>query len=246
MNILICNDDGIFSEGLKTLAKFLSEKNKVYVMAPDGNRSAYSHSMSFYKKLKVRNVEQNANYVSYSLSGTPADCVRFGMEFFKDVNFDLIVSGINIGSNAGTDTLYSGTVSACFEACILSIPSIALSCVTDKNCEIDYKALYKNLSTVFPDLLKNASKNYVLNVNFPNKECENAVKYCKLGVQLYSDRYVLNDDGTYMLVGDILKNDKNDEDCDVEWLRKGYITVTPLVTDRTAYAELEKLKGNAK
>ncbi|HBF44896.1 MAG TPA: hypothetical protein DDW16_04695, partial [Clostridiales bacterium] len=109
MKILICNDDGIFSEGLKTLAKFLSKENDVFVMAPDGNRSAYSHSMSFFKKLELKKIEQDKNYVSYSLSGTPADCVRFGTEFFKDIKFDLIVSGVNIGSNAGTDTLYSGT-----------------------------------------------------------------------------------------------------------------------------------------
>ncbi len=239
MNILICNDDGIFSEGLKTLARFLSKENSVYVMAPDGNRSAYSHSMSFYKKLVLKKVEQSENYVAYSLSGTPADCVRFGVEFFKDVKFDLVVSGVNNGSNAGTDTLYSGTVSACFEACILKIPSIAFSVVCDKEI-LDYTLLNEQLSDVFPFLLKHFSKDYVFNVNFPDK-LHKGVKICKLGVQLYSDRYIKNDDGSFMLVGDLLKNDKNDEDCDVEWLRKDYITITPLITDRTAYNVLKVL-----
>ena len=109
----------------------------------------------------------------------------------------------------------------------------------------NYDTLTEQLSEVFPFLLSNVSKDYVLNVNFPDKK-HNGVKICKLGVQLYSDRYIKNDDGSYMLVGDLLKNDKNDDDCDVEWLRKDYITITPLITDRTAYDTLKVLSKEVK
>ena len=98
MNILICNDDGIFSEGLITLANFLSRQNKVVVVAPKANCSGYSHSMSFFKKLTFIEEKISDNFKSYSLSGTPADCVKFGIEYFKNqFEFDLVCSGINIG-----------------------------------------------------------------------------------------------------------------------------------------------------
>ncbi len=240
MNILICNDDGIFSEGLKTLANFLSKENNVIVVAPQNNCSGYSHSMSFFKKLTFKEVFVSENYKSYALSGTPADCVKFAVEYFKnEITFDLVCSGINIGSNLGTDTLYSGTVAACFEASLLNIKNIAFS-VTDFD-NINYYALSNHAEKIFNLLLPKLSSQFVWNVNIPNINELKGLKITKLGVQAYSDRYDYLGNDEYMLVGEALDHDKNDFDCDVEWIQQGFATATPLILDKTAYKILNSM-----
>lgn len=245
MNILICNDDGIFSEGLKTLANFLSKENKVVVVAPYANCSGYSHSMSFFKKLTFKEEKISDNYKSYSITGTPADCVKFGIEFFKgQIDFDLVCSGINIGANLGTDTLYSGTVAACFEASLLNKKNIAFSITAFDN--INFAKISTHAEKIFNQLLPNLSPEYVWNINIPNLSKIKGLKITKLGVQDYSDRYEYLGNNEYMLVGEALEHDKNDFDCDVEWIQQGYATATPLILDKTAYNLLNKLPKEIK
>ncbi len=245
MNILICNDDGIFSEGLKALANFLSKENNVVVVAPYSNCSGYSHSMSFFKKLTFKEEFISEKYKSYSISGTPADCVKFAVEYFKkEIEFDVVCSGINIGSNLGTDTLYSGTVAACFEASLLNKKNIAFS-VTDFD-NIDYVALSKHAEKIFNLLLPSLSSEYVWNVNIPNLNELKGLKITKLGVQAYSDRYEYLGNNEYMLVGEALEHDKNDFDCDVEWIQEGYATATPLILDKTAYKIINEMPRELK
>ena len=130
MRILVTNDDGIQSEGVKTLAELLSKKgHKVTVVAPDGNRSAFSHSLSIYKTLTFLRQNISENFEAYSLSGTPADCVKFAVHYFENKPFDFVCSGINGGNNLGSDTCYSGTVAAGLEANFFGIKSIAFSLV---------------------------------------------------------------------------------------------------------------------
>ena len=245
MNILICNDDGIFSEGLITLANFLSKENKVVVVAPKANCSGYSHSMSFFKKLTFIEEKISDNFKSYSLSGTPADCVKFGIEYFKNqFEFDLVCSGINIGNNLGTDTLYSGTVAACVEASILGKKNIAFSVNGFDN--IDFKALSKHTEAIFNQMLPYLSADYVWNINIPNLKEIKGLKITKLGVQKYSDRYDYLGNNEYMLVGEALGHDKNDFDCDVEWIQADYVTATPMIIDKTAYSLIKKLPKEIK
>ena len=167
MNILICNDDGIFSEGILTLANVLSIEHNVTVVAPLSNRSGYSHSMSFFKELTVKEEKISKNFKSYSISGTPADCVKFALYYFNG-NFDIVCGGINIGNNIGTDILYSGTVSICIEASVNGYKNIALSVTEFDN--INYEILGKNALLIFNALQPFLSKNRVWNVNIPNKE----------------------------------------------------------------------------
>ncbi len=238
MRILVTNDDGIESEGIQSLASVLTKiGHKVTVVAPDGNRSAFSHSLSIHKKLVLMSLNSGKPFDEYTLSGTPADCVKFACHYFGN-KFDIVCSGINIGNNLGSDTCYSGTVAAGLEANFFGIRSIAFSNVSHENCRFDYNT--KVIEKIFDKLCFCSSPEYVLNVNLLNGE-DKGVKFARLGNQLYSDEYQKNDDGTYVLTGVPVPFDKT-EDSDVVLSRNGYITVTPIIYDRTAHAAIKKFK----
>lgn len=243
MNILLCNDDGISSEGLKALADKLSEKHNILVVAPDGNRSGFSHSLTFDKPLVLKKRFMSENYEAYSFSGTPVDCVKFATDKFSAFKPDLVLSGINNGSNIGTDVLYSGTVSAACEANALGYKSMAFS-LAERNA-----ASYLKAAEYFAEVVEKyyslLSPAFVFNVNLPYADTVRVrgMKFTPLGVQIYTDTYLLGEDGNYTLVGEPIAHDKNEEDCDVEWIRKGFATITPVLLDRTAFSVLEKLKN---
>jgi 5'-nucleotidase len=119
MNILITNDDGIYADGILELAKTLKELGNVYIVAPDSQKSATGHAITVHNPIMVKNIFIDEEIKCYAISGTPADCVKLGIDgLFKDIDFDLVVSGINNGANLGTDVIYSGTVSAAMEGFI--------------------------------------------------------------------------------------------------------------------------------
>ena len=238
MKILVVNDDGIMSEGIKALADFLSIKHEVTVVAPDGNRSAFSHSLSIYKDIVVKELKISDKYRTFAMSGTPADCVKFAVHYFQDIKFDLICSGINKGHNLGSDTVYSGTISACLEGNFFGIKGIAFSNYAHKDC--DFNANIKTLESIFDKLVYITSTSYTLNVNFPNGK-EKGVKIVPLGIHLYTDAYVLTAEDTYQLVGAPVEEIK-DENCDVAYAKKGFVTVTPIIYNRTATNVIEILK----
>ncbi len=241
MRILVTNDDGIESEGLKTLADVLSKiGHNVTVVAPNGNRSAFSHSLSICKNLIFKPYDLFDKYSAYTLSGTPADCVKFACHYFSEKPFDMVCSGINLGNNLGSDTCYSGTVSAGLEGNFFGIKSIAFSNVSHHPENLSLNAEF--IEEYFDRLTALSNGAYTLNVNMPDGK-ENGVKITKLGRQLYSDEYQKNEDGTFILTGYPLKHEQ-DEDCDVEWARKGFVTITPISYDRTAHEAIGKLNGD--
>ncbi len=247
MNILVCNDDGIDGEGLITLALMLLKKgHKITIVAPNGNRSGYAHALTFHREFSVEKRDLSAvlgeEVEAYAIGGTPADCVKFAIAGLNK-KFDLVCSGINAGSNLGSEILYSGTVACGLEAGELGVSSIAFSCTAHQN--INFKEVSKACSFAFDKLLPFISKEYTLNVNVPNLEFEKlaGLKATKIGIQLYSDGYVQTRPGYYVLGGSPLEHDRNDEDCDVEWSLKNYMTVTPVQRDKTDVAELELLKS---
>jgi 5'-nucleotidase len=123
-HVLVTNDDGVFSEGVKLLAEALSHEVRVTVVAPDREQSATGHSLTLHRPLRLRKLEEGV----WAVDGTPTDCVYLAvLHLFKDHPPDLIASGINFGSNLGDDVTYSGTVSATFEGSLLGIPSVAFS-----------------------------------------------------------------------------------------------------------------------
>lgn len=242
MNILLGNDDGFDSVGIKALAEKLNEKHNVLIAAPDGNRSATSHSLSIFKNLTVN--KKDSDIPTYVLSGTPADCIKFAHhELLADFPIDLVISGINKGHNLGTDVLYSGTVSAAFEGAALGYKSMAFSCTSHDGG--DYKVLAEIASELVDKLYPLSKPEFIWNINMPplGKSEIKGVKYTPLGKSVYSDNYKKISENEYVLVGEMLDFELNPEDCDVEWSRKGYITVTPLLYDKTDYSVLKTVKN---
>lgn len=246
MRILICNDDGINSEGIIALALMLYRKgHEVTVVAPEGNRSSFSHHVNFYIDVKVHKVDFAEGIEAYTLSGTPADCALYGLRGL-DKDFDIVCSGINIGSNLGSEVLYSGTVAACEEAALLGVKSIAFSYCGHGASRANYTAIAEICGKIFDKFAPVLGTDYVLNVNIP---AENAnaddVKVTPLGRRIYSDEHKWKDENTYMLTGVPLAIE-NPDDCDVLLAEKGYIVATPVTVDRTARSAITDIKNKLK
>lgn len=242
MNILVCNDDGIFSEGIIALATILKSKHNLTIIAPDGNRSGFSRSVSFHRDVVIKPVSLIEGVEAYSVSGTPADCVKFALTAM-DKNIDLVVAGINRGPNLGSDIFYSGTVNACFEANVEKIPAIAFSNVGFSNFMFDENA--KIIENIFDKLLDYTLNTHTLNVNIPNVNASEVkgVKFCTAGVCKYSDGYVKTAENTYKLVGEPIPPNESDYGTDVYYSSLGYVTVTPVMHTVTDLNVLSKMKG---
>ena len=247
MNILITNDDGIRADGIIELAKELAKTHNIYVVAPDTQRSATGHAITIHNPIMVNKEYIDDNISAYSISGTPADCVKVGIEgLFKDINIDLVLSGINNGSNLGTDVIYSGTVSAALEGFILNKPSIAIS-----YDEVNVKReIYKDASKYVVNLVENIKdkldllNDCILNVNIPNTKIKGS-KITKLGQRNYDNAMVekINPFGQkYYWIGGKLMELDQDEDSDIACVKDGYISITPINIEMTNLRKFELLK----
>jgi 5'-nucleotidase len=247
MRILICNDDGIYSEGILALARSLSAIGEVTVVAPDAERSATGHAITMYDPLRVQEIHLEGLKAScYSVDGTPADCVKLAVDHLMSEKPDIVFSGINRGGNLGTDVLYSGTVSAAMEGAILGFPAAAISLASFENNDYTYAAEF---ASKVATKLFNESFPYgtLININVPNlpKKDIKGVKIAPLGVRKYNDSYVKRKDPRgqtyYWLSGGVVESE-NAEDTDVIWINKGFITITPLHFDLTKYSLIEELR----
>lgn len=237
MKILICNDDGINSIGIKRLAEKLSLKHEVLVIAPDSNRSACSHSLSIFKEISIKKLDED-RYTAYSISGTPADCVKIAMLKFPFFKPDVVLSGINDKHNLGSDTMYSGTLAIAIESSFFGNVSFAFSAFTLNEKKLDIYCEY--VEKIVTHLLPLSNKGDVWNVNFPENDIK-GIKITPLGKQIYTDRYE-ESNGNIMLVGELVDHDENPIDCDVEWVKKGYISITPILFNKTDYKKVKKTK----
>lgn len=247
MRLLLVNDDGIDAIGIQALAKEFEKDHEVIIVAPEGQRSAASHSITLSKPIIVKKVDiPDIKSKAYSISGSPADCVRVALDKLVKGPVDAVLSGINLGLNIGTDVLYSGTVSAAIEGNLYKIPSMAFSCELGKepNC---FETAAKHAKNIFEkvkeDLIKN---NIVINVNFPCRKEEDikGIKVCKIGGIVYDYYFVENRNGedeiTLAIEG--RHNEEREEETDRFYLKEGYITVTPLHYDLTNYGLMEQVK----
>ena len=244
MKILICNDDGIESSGLKALAGKLSCNNEILIIAPDGNRSACSHSLTVRDSIKVTKYEKIKNCRAYTISGSPADCVKIAKHVFTDFVPDVVLSGINSGHNLGSDIMYSGTVAIAYEAAYFGFPAFAFSAFShDKG---DFDEFARISIEIIEKLLPLTKSGQIWNVNFPDFGVKiKGNKFTPLGSKVYVDNYVFDENGDYKLFGVV--DDKIDFcDCDVYWNRQGYVTITPLKYDKSDYEILKDIGDKCK
>ncbi len=223
------------------LANVLSKKHNICIFAPDGNRSGFSRSMSFHKNFTVLKQNDFELCEAYTVSGTPSDACKIGLTYFKQ-DIDLVVSGINLGSNLGSDIFYSGTVNACFEANLSGYPAIAFSNIALEN--YDFNSNCKFIEEYFDYLVSISSKKYTLNVNMPNVKYSDikGIKFCKPGICRYSDGYVKVDDITYKLIGKPIPPSKKDYGTDIYYSYNNYVTITPVVHKVNSDYYLKKFK----
>ena len=247
MNIFITNDDGINAEGIKILAQEISKIANTYVVAPDSPRSASGHAITLHKPILINDEFIAENVEAYSTSGTPADCVKVGIEaILKDVEIDLVLSGINNGPNLGNDVLYSGTVAAAIEGLIERKPSIALSCNSSKVSTKEYEEAAKYTVALIQKLEGNLDKldEIILNVNFPKGD-KKGVKITKLGERVYNN--VMDDRKSlrgqrYVWMGGDLADVPQDKDSDIVAVENGYVSITPVHIDMTNLSKMKTLK----
>lgn len=247
MNILITNDDGIRANGIIELAKEMSKYHNVYVVAPESQRSATGHAITIHNPIMVNEEYIDDKIKAYSISGTPADCVKVGIEaLLKDVNIDIVLSGINNGPNLGTDVIYSGTVSAAIEGFVQNKPSLAFS-FNEFNVD---KEVYKTISKYASDIVNKITdkldilNDCILNVNIPSGEIK-GTKITRLGERKYDN--VLEERFSpygkrYFWIGGKIKELKQETDSDIIAIEEGYITITPINIDMTNNEKIDRLK----
>ncbi len=244
MNLFLSNDDGITSSGLIKLAKRLSNKHNLLVVAPSTNCSAKAHSLTIGKPLTLLPSNEIYKVEAYSLSGTPVDCIKFAKLHFKNFNPDIVVAGINKEHNLGSDILYSGTVSIACEASFFNHISFAFSAC---NFSEEFSDIYPIYAEKIIDYLMPLSKSGdIWNINFPDLSLGDikGARITKLGKHLYTDRYEKVGENQYKLVGELIDCPENDSDCDAELIKLGFITITPILFNKTNYEKLNKIESN--
>ena len=237
MNVLISNDDGIKAQGLIELAKALSQVATVYVVAPDTQKSATSHCISIRGDLKMKKVKMEGVAEAYSLSGTPADCVKLGLFALekKGIKIDAVYSGINHGGNLGTDVMYSGTVSAAAEGLFKGIPSVAVS-VNSHEAEY-FEGACKLAVEVLPKVIENKDKLGVVSINTPNTPVEQikGVRIATLGEVQYHEWFDVaeetEDSITYIYASVPEEMDTWADDDDAKLIREGFATISVVKYD---------------
>ena len=244
--ILISNDDGVNADGIALLEKIArSLSDDVWVVAPEHEQSGAGHSLSLHKPLRVRHVGEKR----FAVDGTPTDAVLLGvMEVMKDKRPDLMLSGINRGSNLAEDVTYSGTVSAAMEATLLEIPSIAFSNQIKGAVNWDVPEQY-TADIIRKIAATNIPHDRLINVNFPAVPLAEVkgIKLCPQGRRLLDDnldRRIDPQGRPYIWIGGQRTIPFSDHpEADFWVIREGYITVTPLSLDMTDYGMLKALEG---
>lgn len=243
MKLLLTNDDGFHATGLQTLYQVLKEQHDVTIVAPDRERSAVGHGITMYYPLRTNGVELDTK-THWIVDGTPADCVKLAIEkLLVDEVPDLIISGINHGSNLGSDILYSGTVSAAIEASVYHIPSLATSLTTDYGLgNADFMSAARFIALRL-EKLWSLAQHSILNLNFPANGLDNTkVCFTKLGRLFYENAFDERKDprgkSYYWMAGSPAKLEQ-EPDSDVLAITSGNISITPLKIDLTDYQFLQ-------
>ena len=250
--ILVTNDDGIVSTGIRVLAEVMSEIGEVIVVAPDSPQSGMGHAITIGEPLRLTpsNLFDDLAIKAYKCSGTPADCVKLAKHHvLKDKNPDLVVSGINHGSNLAVSVLYSGTMSAAIEGAIEGYPSIGYS-LADFAHDADFSHTRDYVKKIAEEVLaKGLTRGVALNVNFPPKQNEKikGIKICRQAKAHWEEEFDHRKDPYgrpyFWLAGNFVNNDKG-EDTDVWAVDHNYVAVVPCQYDLTAHHSIAQINDD--
>lgn len=243
--ILITNDDGHEAKGIRVLAEIMSEIGEVVVVSPDGPRSATSNALTISQPLRYKEFNKYENIKWFTCSGTPTDCIKLSMNEIVERKPDLIVSGINHGSNSAINVIYSGTMGAVLEGCAYYIPSIGFSlCGNEANADFTEFAPY--VKKIALETLKNGLPNGVcLNVNAPYGKISGAkvVRQCKaFWTEEFEPRFDPAGKKYFWLTGVFHNHEPEAEDTDEWCLMHELISIVPTRIDLTAYEFIKTLK----
>lgn len=244
--ILITNDDGYQAKGIISLAEALKSLGEIVVFAPDWHRSGMSSAITTSQALRFQQYKKEDNATYYICNGTPVDCVKLAMNEVLHRKPDLLVSGINHGSNAGISVIYSGTMGAAIEGCVFDVPSFGLS-LCDLSAEADFTNAAKIARKLAEKVLeKGLPKGVCLNVNVPVGKVK-GIKVTSQTQGKWVNEYFKGQDGSgrdvFWITGSFENWEENNENAD-EWaLANGYAAVVPVKIDMTAHHFISELKN---
>jgi len=248
--ILVSNDDGITSPGIKHLIEAMTQLGEVVVVAPDSPQSGMGHAITIGNTLRLDKSNLFPGVEAWQCSGTPADCVKIAKHhILKDRRPDLVVSGINHGANTSVSILYSGTMSAAIEAAMEGLPAIGFSL-----CEYGWEANFEHtlpylISIAKEALTKGIPEGVALNVNFPAKQEEpiKGIKICRQAIAKWQEEFDQRKDPNnrdyYWLMGNFVNLDKGD-DTDISAIERNYISIVPSMFDLTAHHAMAGMNKN--
>ena len=236
MKILVTNDDGIHAPQLLPLVRWCQTLGDVTVVAPKVEQSGKSHGIEIHIPFEAKEIELAPDIKAYSVDSTPADCVRFAL-FGLNLEFDLVISGINRGYNLGNDINYSGTASAACEACAQGIKALSFS-----TSPAYYDHAVSHMDQIFSYIKEKEllSKNDLYNINIPPQATQ--IRITRQGGLYYSDDFTPVGNNMYQAVGKCVHKDTGDLTIDSDAVTHGYISITPLTTNKTNIAVFEALK----
>ncbi len=246
--ILVTNDDGITAPGIRTLIHAMNQLGEVVVVAPDRPQSGMGHAITLHESLRLKPTHVDAGpQTEYACSGTPVDCVKLAVhEVLKDRKPDLIVSGVNHGSNASVNVIYSGTMSAAVEGAMQGVPSIGFS-LLDYRWDADFRAVEPYLKQIAQNVLtEGLPEGVCLNVNFPHAEKAPyaGVRVARQALGFWKESFEERADPSgkpyYWMRGDY-HNPDGAEDTDIWALDRGFVSVVPTQYDLTAHHGLAGL-----
>ena len=245
--ILVSNDDGITSKGIRVLVSVMKKLGEVIVVAPDSPQSGMGHAITIGETLRLGEEDIFQDVKAYKSSGTPADCVKIAKHYvLKDRTPDLVVSGINHGSNTSISVLYSGTMSAAIEGALEGLPSIGFS-LCDFSSKADFSHVEEWVEKIARQVLERGiPKGIALNVNFPPKQNESikGIKICRQADAKWQEEFSERFDPTgrkyFWMAGNFVNFDKG-EDND-EWaIANNYISIVPCQYDLTAHHAISQI-----
>lgn len=248
--ILVTNDDGYQAKGINSLLESLRGLGRIVVCAPDSPRSGFAASFTSSRPIALTRLSDDGEIAIYSCDGTPVDCVKLALHrFFCQRKPDLIVSGINHGGNDSICIMYSGTMGAVLEGCVVGVPSVGYS-ILDHSSDADFSTAVKYTREITSKLLeKPMPYGVVLNVNIPAGENIKGVKVCRQaqGQWINEFHYREGDEnnGTsyFQVTGEYKNLEPEATDTEEYWLANGYVSVVPTHVDYTCHQRLEYFKN---